>query len=66
LKHSLKDQIILATDRGILADFWVQDDIKSSSFQIQLVFGFPETTQNLMSFGKQLLFSLFHGGKGKI
>ena len=36
-------------------------DIKSCNFQNLLVFGFPETSQNLMSF-RQLLFSLFHGG----
>jgi len=30
-------------------------------FQNLLFFGFPETSQNLMSF-RQLLFSLFHGG----
>ena len=56
-----KDQIILATGRGNLADFWVPDDIESCNFQNLLVFGFPETSQNLMSF-RQLLFSLFHGG----
>ena len=45
--------------------FWVPDDIESCNFQNLLVFGFPETSQNLMSF-RQLLFSLFHGGtKGK-
>ena len=41
--------------------FWVPDDIESCNFQNLLVFGFPETSQNLMSF-RQLLFSLFHGG----
>ena len=51
----------MATGRGILADFWVPDDIESCNFQNLLVFGFPETSQNLMSF-RQLLFSLFHGG----
>ena len=44
---------------GILADFWVPDDIESCTFQNLLVFRFPETSQNLMSF-RQLLFSLFH------
>jgi hypothetical protein len=45
--------------------FWVPDDIESCNFQNLLVLGFPETSQNLMSF-IQLLFSLFHGGtKGK-
>ena len=57
----LKDQIILATCRGIMTDFWVPHDIESCNFQNLLVFGFPETYQNLMSF-RQLLFSLFHGG----
>ena len=42
--------------------FWVPDDIESCNFQNLLVFGFPETSQNLMSF-RQLLFSLFHGEK---
>ena len=44
-----------------LAPFWVPDDIESCNFQNLLVFGFPETSQNLMLF-RQLLFSLFHGG----
>ena len=41
--------------------FWVPDDIESCNFQNLLIFGFHETSQNLMSF-RQLLFSLFHGG----
>ena len=56
-----KDQIILATGRGILADFWVPHDIESCNFQNLHVFGFPETSQNLISF-RQLLFSLFQRG----
>ena len=40
-----KDQIILATGRGILEYFWVPQDIESCSFQNLLVFGFPETCQ---------------------
>ena len=44
--------------RGILADFWVPDDIESCNFQNLLVLGFPETSQNLISFGK-LLFLCF-------
>jgi hypothetical protein len=56
-----KDKIILATGRGILADFWVPDDIESCNFQNLLVLVFPETSQNLMSF-RPLLFLLFHGG----
>ena len=45
--------------------FWVPDDIESCNFQNLLIFGFHETSQNLMSF-RHLLFSLFHGGtKGK-
>ena len=35
--------------------------IESCNFQNLLVFGFPERSQNLMSF-RELLFSLFHGG----
>ena len=56
-----KDQIILATGRGILADFWVPHYIESFNFQNLLVFGFPETSQNLISF-RQLLFSSFQRG----
>jgi hypothetical protein len=48
----------LVTGRGILADFWVPHEIESCNFQNLLVFGFPETSQNLISF-RQLLFSLF-------
>ena len=59
-----KYQIILATGRGILVDFWVSDDIESCKFQNLFVFGFPETSQNLMSF-RQLLFSFFHRGGPK-
>ena len=36
--------------------FWVPDDIESCNFQNLLIFGFHETSQNLMSF-RQLLFS---------
>ena len=57
-----KDQIILATGRGILADFWVPHEIESCNFQNLLVFRFPETSQNLISF-RQLLFSLFQNLK---
>ena len=42
---------------GILADFWVPHEIKSCNLQNLLVFGFPETSQNLISF-RQFLFSL--------
>ena len=58
-----KDQIILATERGILADFWVPHEIESCNFQNLLVFRFPETSQDLISF-RQLLFSfsLFQRG----
>ena len=47
--------------------FWVPDDKENCNFQNLLVFRFPETSQNLMTF-RQLLFSLFLGGgpKGKI
>ena len=43
-----KDQIILATERGVLADFWVPHEIESCYFQNLLLFKFPETSQNLM------------------
>ena len=56
-----KDQIMLATGRGILADFWVPDDIESCNFQKVLVFGFPETSQNLMSFKTTLIFIVSWG-----
>ena len=55
-----KDQIILAPGRWILAGFWVPHEIENCSFQNLLVFGFPETSQNLISC-RQFLFSLFHG-----
>ena len=57
-KETIKFQIILATGRGILADLWVPHDIEHCNFQNLLVFGFPETSQNLILF-RQLLFSLF-------
>ena len=57
----LKDQIILATEQGILADFWVPHEIESCNFQNLHVFRFPETSQNLITFS-QLLFSLFQMG----
>ena len=50
-----KDQIILAPGRRILADFWLPHEIESCNFQNLLVFGFPETSQNLISL-RQLLF----------
>ena len=51
-------------ERGILADFWVPHEIESCNFQYWLVFGFPETSQNLISV-RQLLFSIFQrGGEG--
>ena len=59
---SRKDQIILAPVLGILADFWVSPlEIESSNLQNLLVFGFPETSQNLES-GRQLLYSSFQRG----
>ena len=42
-----------------MTDFWVPHEIESCNFQNLLVFRFPETSQNLISF-RQLLFSLFH------
>ena len=47
-RNHQKDQIILAPGRGILADFWVPHEIESCNFQNLLVFGFPETSQNLI------------------
>ena len=62
---SLKGPMILVTDWGIYTDFWVPHEIKSCNFQNLLVFIFPETSQNLISF-RQLLLSLFLlGTKGK-
>ena len=55
----------MGPDLIALVPFRVPDDIESCNFKNLLVFGFPETSQNLMSL-RQLLFSLFHGGfKGK-
>ena len=62
-KNSCKKGLIIVGPGWIaLAPFWVPDDIESCKFQNLLIFGFPETSQNLMSF-RQLLFSLFHGAK---
>jgi hypothetical protein len=49
-KEGQKDQIILAMVWGILADFWVPHEIESCNLQNFFVFGFPETSQNLISF----------------
>jgi hypothetical protein len=54
-------------DQIILADFWVPHDIESCNFQNLFGFGFPETSQNLISFRllisfRQLIFSSFHRG----
>ena len=56
-----KGLIIVGPGWIALAHFWVPDDIESCRFQNLLIFRFPETSQNLMSF-RQLLISLFHGG----
>ena len=61
LQNLLKDLIIVGPGLIALVPFWVPDDIESCNFHNLLVSGFPETSQNLMSF-RQLLFSLFHGG----
>jgi hypothetical protein len=50
-----KGLIIVGPGLIALAPFWVPDDIESCNFQNLLVFGFPETSQSLMSF-RQLLF----------
>ena len=59
--------MILTKGNGILRygcrafdTFWVPDDRESCNFQNLLIFGFHETSQNLMSF-RQPLFSLFQG-----
>ena len=44
-KLQRKDQIILATGRKIMADFWVPDDIESFNFQNLVVSEFPETSK---------------------
>ena len=51
----------MALGRGILVDFWVIHEVESCNFQNLLVFGFPESSQNFISF-RQLLFSLFQIG----
>ena len=56
-----KYQIILATGWGILADFWVPNEIMGYNFQNLLVFWFREISKNLISL-KQLLLSLFQKG----
>ena len=62
LNFILKKGLIIVGPGWIaLAPFWVPDVIESCNFQNLLIFGFHETSQNLMSF-RQLLFSLFHGG----
>ena len=53
-----KGLIIVGPGWIALAPFWVLDDKESCNFQNMLVFGFPETSQNLMSL-RQLLFSLY-------
>ena len=57
----IKSLIIVGPGWITLAPVWVPDDIESCKFQNLLIFGLPETSQNLMSF-RQLLFSLFCGG----
>ena len=59
--HYKKGNRILRYGCRAFDTFWVPDDIESCNFQNLLIFGFHETSQNLMSF-RQLLFLLFHGG----
>ena len=60
-----KGLIIVGPGWIALAPFWLPDVIESCNFQNLLVFGFPETSQNLIS-SRQRFFLLFHGGtKGK-
>ena len=60
-----KDQIILATGRGILADFWVPHEIESWNFQHMLDLWFSEASQNLSSFRQLFFHSFQRGTKGK-
>jgi len=55
-----KDQIILATGRGILADFWVPHEIDRWNFQHMLNLWFSEASQNLSSYN--FYFHCFIGG----
>ena len=59
-KHQ-KDQIILAPVWGILADFSVPYEIESCNFQNLLVFGFPETSQNLILYWTTFNFIISKG-----
>ena len=59
-----KDQIILPMDWGILADFWVPNEIDSWNFHHMLDLWFCEAFQNLSSF-RQLNISLFQGNLQK-
>ena len=62
----LKGLIILPTAGGVLADFWVPNEIDSLNFQHMLLFWFREASQNLSLF-RQLFFHSFQGGtKGKM
>ena len=62
----IKGLIILATARGVLADFWVPNVIDSLNFQHMLLFWFREVSQNLGLF-RQLFFHSYQGGtKGKM
>jgi hypothetical protein len=51
-----KGLIILAPAGGVLADFWVPNEIDSLNFQHMLLFRFREASQNLSLF-IQLFFS---------
>ena len=61
-----KGLIILPTAGGILADFWVPNEIDTWNFQHMLLFWFREASQNLSLF-RQLSFHSFQGEtKGKM
>ena len=61
-----KGLIILHTAGGVLADFWVPNEIDSLNFQHMLLFWLNEASQNFSLF-RQLFFHSFQGGtKGKM
>ena len=46
-RKNKKGLIILPTAGGVLADFWVPNEIDSLNFQHMLLFWFREASQNL-------------------
>ena len=61
-----KNQIILATGRGILADFWVPHEIDSWIFQHMLDLWFFETSLKFELIQTTSIFIVSGGTKGKI